>query len=82
MLISQGENSDLRYNFYYPRWAYDIYVREMQAQARENGWMYLDLFPLVPEQHFTNSAIHLDPEGEQLFAEEMMAYLLPILAGE
>ncbi len=25
MFISQGQNSQVRYNFYYPRWAYDEY---------------------------------------------------------
>ena len=82
MLISQGENSDLRYNFYYPRWAYDHYVLEMQEHARLNGWNYLDLFDLVPQERFTNSAIHLDPEGEQQFADRLRDLLLPIFAGE
>ncbi len=31
MFISQGKNSDIRYNFYYPRWAYDDY-REMMTE--------------------------------------------------
>ena len=32
MLISNGANSEIRYNFFYPRWAYDEY-RSMLAEA-------------------------------------------------
>jgi hypothetical protein len=31
MFISSGQNSDLRYNSFYPRWAYDQY-RAMLAE--------------------------------------------------
>jgi len=71
ILISRGENSDIRYNFFYPRWAYDDYRQALQAKAIANGWNYLDLWDLVPESEFTNSAIHLTPAGEQLLAERI-----------
>ncbi len=73
VLISTGTNSDIRYNFYYPRWAYDLYRQELTAASSENGWTYLDLWDLVPEANFTNSAIHLDPEGEQMLARAIIA---------
>jgi hypothetical protein len=75
MLISQGQNSDLRYNFFYPRWAYDDWRQMMQARAASEGWNYLDLWNLVSADQFTNSAIHLTPVGETLLAEQVKGSL-------
>jgi hypothetical protein len=69
ILISNGENSDLRYNFFYPRWAYDQYRTLMNEKAKAKGWNYLDLWNLLPADQFTNSAIHLTPAGESSMAE-------------
>jgi hypothetical protein len=66
MMISSGKNSDLRYNFFYPRWAYDQWRQMMTKNAVEQGWKYLDLWNIVPAGEFTNSAIHLTPSGEAL----------------
>lgn len=71
MLISEGENSDIRYNFFYPRWAYDEYRRLLGQRAAANNWNYLDLWDLVPPEEFTNSAIHLTPAGEDLLANRI-----------
>ena len=49
ILVSSGQNSDIRYNFYYPRWAYDAYRVQLAEQAKASGWRYLDLWDLVPE---------------------------------
>jgi len=73
ILISSGANSDIRYNFYYPRWAYDEYRRLLAEYADQYGWNYLDLWDLVPMTEFTNSAIHLTPTGEKLLAEKIAA---------
>jgi hypothetical protein len=69
--ISDGQNSDVRYNFYYPRWAYDDYRALMADQSRQQGWNYLDLWNLVPAKEFTNSAIHLTPLGSQMLADKV-----------
>jgi hypothetical protein len=71
MFISGGENSDLRYNFFYPRWAYDDYRQIMQTQALEQGWNYLDLWDAVENTEFTNSAVHLTAEGTRQFAQRL-----------
>lgn len=71
ILISNGENSTIRYNFFYPRWAYDDYRQVLRDEANANAWNYLDLWNLVPESEFTNSAIHLTPAGERLLAERI-----------
>jgi hypothetical protein len=72
MFISNGKNSDLRYNFYYPRWAYDEYRRLMSDQSKEQGWWYLDLWNLTPASEFTNSAVHMTPAGTELFAKRII----------
>ena len=69
MFISMGENSDIRYNFYYPRWAYDDYREMLSAYADQRGWLYLDLWDAVAPDEFTNSAIHLTPKGSSLLAQ-------------
>jgi lysophospholipase L1-like esterase len=73
MLVSNGRNSDIRYNFFYPRWAYDQYLTLLQEHASANNWNYLDLWDLVPADELTNSAIHLTPAGEQVLADQIAA---------
>jgi len=68
MLISDGVNSDVRYNFFYPRWAYDEYRQTLKTLAETQNWNYLDLWDLVPQNEFTNSAIHMTPSGENLLS--------------
>ena len=73
MLISNGANSDIRYNFFYPRWAYDEY-RQMLSEhaARTIGIISISGIS-SPANEFTNSAIHLTPKGETLLANEIAA---------
>ena len=71
ILISNGQNNDVRYNFYYPRWAYDEYRTLLAGHASENNWSYIDLWNLVPMNAFTNSAIHLSPYGESLLTAQI-----------
>jgi hypothetical protein len=66
--ISRGKNSDIRYNFFYPRWAYDDYRRLLSEQVITRNWNYLDLWDIVPPSEFTNSAVHLTPEGSAQLA--------------
>jgi len=66
ILISNGANSDIRYNFFYPRWAYDDYRRLLRERSAEHGWRYFDFWDLAPMTEFTNSGVHLTPAGEAL----------------
>ena len=69
--ISGGRNSDVRYNAFYPRWAYDQY-RERLAQAMGAvGVGYLDLWDLAPVAEFTNSPVHLNPAGSARLASRI-----------
>ena len=71
ILISNGANSDIRYNFFYPRWAYDEYRKLLTERSAEHGWNYFDLWNLAPMQEFTNSGVHLTPEGEALLTNKV-----------
>lgn len=71
MFVSQGENSDLRYNFFYPRWAYDRYRELMNKAAEARGWQYVDAWDWVPSTEYTDSAIHLTPAGSALLAARL-----------
>ena len=75
ILISNGKNSDIRYNFYYPRWAYDDYREILGKHSRENNWNYHDFWNLVSEDEFSNSAIHLTSEGTAQFAQKIQEIL-------
>lgn len=77
MMISTGVNSHIRYNFFYPRWAYDSYRQQLAARAQSEGWNYLDAWNIVPAGEFTNSAIHLTPAGETILAQAILAALQP-----
>lgn len=71
MFIATGANSDRRYNFFFPRWAYDDYRVLWAAQAEAQGWHYLDVWDWVPPSEFTNSAVHRTPAGEALLTERI-----------
>ena len=78
MFISHGENSDIRYNFYYPRWAYDDFRQLMFEQSNSHGWYYQDLWNSVPNTEFTNSAIHLTAKGSALLAQQIINAIFEI----
>lgn len=61
--ISDGQNSDIRYNFFFPRWTYDEYRRLLAEQAARSHWPLLDLWDILPgAECYTDSAVHLTPE--------------------
>ena len=75
--VSQGQNSDIRYNFFYPRWAYDDYRQLLAAEAASHGWQYLDLWDAAGNDQFTDSPIHLSAIGNARLAARLAG---PILA--
>lgn len=76
--ISDGANSDVRYNSFYPRWAYDDYRAQLAAAAATASWPYLDLWEAIPPVEFTDTPVHLTPTGTRLLAER----LAPIIIGQ
>jgi len=71
ILISEGVNSSVQYNYYYPRWAYDQYRLIMKEFTRKNNFKYYDLWDLIPESEFTNSAIHFTEGAEKILADKI-----------
>jgi len=71
ILISEGVNSSIQYNYYYPKWAYDRYRLIMREFTQKNNIKYYDLWDLISEGEFTNSAIHLSVDAEKILADEI-----------
>lgn len=76
MFISGGQNSDLRYNSFYPRWAYDQYRQLLGDAAISNEWHYLDIWDRVAADEFTDTPVHLTPEGSRQMAELLLEEIL------
>jgi lysophospholipase L1-like esterase len=72
MFISDGLHSNLRYNSFYPRWAYDAYRELLAETAGSHQWPFLDLWNAIPPAEFTDSPVHLTPEGNKLLAEKIL----------
>ena len=68
---SDGANSDIRYNSFYPRWAYDQYRELLTSHAAERGWRYIDLWDAIPADQFTDTPLHLTPNGTKQLAIEI-----------
>ncbi len=79
IFLAQGQNSDIRYNPYYPRWAYDEYRELLGAKASSEGWHYLDLWNMVPPESFTDNAIHYSPSGVDLVAGQVMEFVVGMI---
>jgi hypothetical protein len=73
IFIASGANSDIRYNEFYPRWAYDEYRQYLDQWMQTNGRSYIDAWDLLPASEFTDTPFHRTPSGEKTFAE----YLAP-----
>ncbi|MEW5870004.1 MAG: hypothetical protein AB1894_12055 [Chloroflexota bacterium] len=79
MFVSHGANSHIRYNFFYPRWAYDDYRQILQQKSASNGWHYIDLWDAVANPEFTNSAVHMTPAGTAQFAQHVAESILALV---
>ncbi len=73
---ANGENSDIRYNAWYPRWAYDQYRAMLTESATSNGWQWIDLWDVIAPEAFTDSPVHLTPSGSRQLAERIAAALM------
>lgn len=75
MFIADGVNKDIRYNDFYPRWAYDQYRKSLNAAALTSQWNYLDLWNAIPSEYFSDTPLHLSAQGEQLLIEQIIPVL-------
>ena len=80
--VSNGQNSDIRYNFFYPRWAYDDYRQLLAAEAKSHGWRYLDLWDAAGNDQFTDSPIHLTAAGNARLAAKLAGPILAVANGQ
>jgi hypothetical protein len=77
MFISEGQNSDLRYNAFYPRWAYDAYREWLLDFLKQQQIQSLDLWDAVDNTEFTDSPVHLTPKGVEQMSEAIIAAFYP-----
>lgn len=68
MFVSNGVNSENRYNFYYPRWAYDSYHSLIAQVAADENWYYVDFWDAIPNEAYTDSSFHANPQATCDFA--------------
>ncbi len=78
MFISDGQNSNLRYNSFYPIWAYDVYREMLMGTAVTHNWPYLDLWNRIPPAEFTDTPVHLTATGTKQMTELITVKILEI----
>jgi hypothetical protein len=71
MFVSAGAHSDVRYNFFYPRWAYDDYRQWLSDECRRQAWRCVDLWDQLPGSVFTDSAVHYNAAGAGMLASRL-----------
>ncbi|HPP64160.1 MAG: hypothetical protein LC138_07235 [Anaerolineales bacterium] len=76
MYVTDKPVKRIRYNEVYPRWAYDQYRKLMLDRSQKNGWAYLDLWDIVPSEHFSNSSFHRDAVGDEIVAKNIAPVIL------
>jgi hypothetical protein len=69
IFVADGENSDIRTNFWYPKWAYDRYRELLIAESATQEWQFLDVWNTIAPSEFTDSPVHLTPQGSQALAQ-------------
>jgi hypothetical protein len=75
LIVSGVQNSDVRYNSYYPRWVYDQYRQYLGTGAKANAWNYLDLWDAMAPKYFEDTPLHLTPDGQQLLAQMLAPHI-------
>jgi hypothetical protein len=81
IFISDGANSDLRYNLWYPRWAYDTYRDLLSAEAERSAWNTIDVWDFIDNAEFTDSPVHLTPAGSRQFAARLVSEIERLTRG-
>lgn len=78
IFIATGKNSDIRYNSFYPRWAYDEYLGYLDAFMRERDDAYIDAWDALPQSEFTSTPFHRTSRGEQILAQRIAPSLIDL----
>ncbi len=69
ILIGTGGSSDTNYNSLFERALYDRYRKTLRAFAIENGLSTIDVWNIIPPEHFTDTPQHADREGFSLIVD-------------
>ncbi len=75
-VLANVPNSNIYYNVYFPRWIYDQYRQYLGEAAEQNHWNYLDLWNVFPSSYFTDTPLHLIPEGEAKLAKMIATHVV------
>ena len=66
--ISTGKNKEIRYNEFYPRWAFDEYLVYLDQWMDDGNHEYVNAWNVIPPSEFTDTPFHLTPRGEEMLA--------------
>lgn len=75
-----GQNSDIRYNNYFPRRAYDEYRSQLGTLAEAEGWRVWDAWEAVPNDQFTDTPFHYTPTATCDFAAQLGPRIIELAA--
>lgn len=78
IFIADGSNSHLHYNAWYPRWMYDRWRTLINQQAHAARWRYLDLWDSIAPTEFTDSPVHLTPDGSRQLSQRLAQAILAL----
>lgn len=70
-----GEGAEEVYNSLYGVALYDAYREAMLTYTTEHNITYLDLWDLIPPEHYTDTPLHADAQGYGILAAEIAALL-------
>jgi hypothetical protein len=74
----RDETNPLRWNTYYPRWAYDSYREALRDTATQQGWHYVDFWDAMPSDQFTDTDFHLSPAASCAYARKLQEPMLAL----
>jgi hypothetical protein len=75
-ILTNVPNSNIYYNVYFPRWIYDQYRQIISEAAVQNHWTYLDLWNIFPTSYYTDTPLHLIPQGETELARMIALHII------
>jgi hypothetical protein len=75
-VIKNVPNSNIYYNVYFPRWIYDQYRQYLSEAAVQNHWTYFDLWNIFPAGYYTDTPLHLIPQGEIELARTIALHIV------
>ncbi|HJQ14697.1 MAG TPA: hypothetical protein VJ830_08125, partial [Anaerolineales bacterium] len=82
IFIAEGKNHDVRYNVFYPRWAYDEYRHWMLEWTDREGIDWLDYWNALPSTGFIDQNFHRSSVGEKEFAKLLVPEIRKLICSQ